>query len=231
MKNMHFQSLAARLSLWIISLSAIIFLAVLSSNYIMSRQLLENYVGQLAKKTAASTALKLESTFQNVASNVNAIASVITTANTSEHHIKQTINAFLSSSPKIFGMAVALEPNILIPSLSNFSPYYYRQDNKVIFSDLAENNYQYKKWPWYTEAKKRHAPVWSEPYMDEGGRNVLMTTYSTPIYFQGTFAGVATADIELSWLDDMVKDIKVGDRFWFYCFQRRCHHRTPEPFI
>jgi len=214
MKNSYFQSLAARLSLWIISLSALIFLAILSSNYFLSRQLLENYVGELAKKTAASTALELENTFQNVASHADSLASLVATTHFTESQINQSIKAFLNTSPDIFGMAVALEPNTLIPSLGDFSPYYYRKNNAIAFSDLATDDYQYKKWPWYNETKKQLSPIWSEPYLDEGGGNVLMTTYSTPIFINEKdkkFAGVATADIELSWLDETVKNIKVGE--------------------
>lgn len=208
----RFQSLAARLSLWIISLGTIIFITVLSTNYFLSRLLLQEYASELAKTTASSTVQKIEAVFHIIASDTDSLASVISTSEITEKQIHQTLKAFLNSNKDIFGMTVALEPNTLIISASDFSPYYYRKAGKIVYTDLANDTYQYKNRSWYSEPKKSNSPVWSEPYLDTGGGNVSMITYSTPIYSDNsTFAGIATADIELSWLDKIVKEIKIGD--------------------
>ena len=206
-------SLAAHLSLWIISLGALIFIAVLSTNYFLSRFLLEDYVSDLAKTKTSSTVRKIETTFNTVSSNADALAAVIASSDVTERQIHQTIKAFLNTNMDIFGMTVALEPQTLIGSIGDFSPYFYRKDNSIAFSDLASSNYQYKNWAWYSEPKKLNTAVWSEPYLDKGGGNVLMTTYSTPIYLADgkTFAGIATADIELEWLDEIIRELKIGE--------------------
>jgi len=213
MKNNRFQTLAARLSLWITSLGAAIFISVISSNYFLSRFLLEDYISDLAKTSTSSTAQKIETKLHAVTISANSLASAASTTDVSASQIQQVIKAFLDTNTAIYGMTVALEPHTLIESLGEFSPYYYRKGNDLVYSDLAANNYQYWTWPWYSEPKKRNAPVWSEPYLDEGGGNVLMTTYSTPVYLEDkkTFAGVATADIALRWLEAIVKDIKIGE--------------------
>ena len=208
-----FQSLASHLSLWIVSLGTLIFIAVLSTNYFLSRFLLEDYVSDLAKTKTSSTVRKIETTFNTVSSNADSLASVVSTGEVTEKQIHQTIKAFLSTNTDIFGMAVALEPHTLLDTIGDFSPYYYRKENSIAFSDLADSNYQYKNWAWYSEPKKSNTPLWSEPYLDEGGGNVLMTTYSTPIYMTDntTFAGIATADIELEWLDEITRELKIGE--------------------
>lgn len=213
MKDNQRQSLAAHLSLWIASLGTLIFLAVLSTNYFLSRFLLEDYVSDLARTKTSSTVRKIETTFNTVSSNADSLASVISTSNVTEKQVHQTINAFLNTNPDIFGITVALEPHTLFEDIGDFSPYYYRKENEIAFSDLANSSYQYKNWPWYSEPKKLNAPVWSEPYLDEGGGNILMTTYSTPIYLTNnkSFAGIATADIKLSWLDKITKELKIGE--------------------
>lgn len=209
----HTKSLASHLSLWILSLGAIIFISVLSANYFLSRFLLEDYVADLARTTTSSTVRKIESVFHTVSTNADALASVISHSDASEKQVHQTIKAFLNTNSHIFGMTVALEPQTMIESLDNFSPYYYRKDHDITFSDLADNNYRYQNWPWYSEPKKLNAPVWSEPYLDEGGGNVYMITYSTPIYLKDnkTFAGVATADIDLKLLDEIISQIRIGE--------------------
>jgi sigma-B regulation protein RsbU (phosphoserine phosphatase) len=220
--NSRRQSLATRLSLWIISLGTVIFIAVLISNYFLSRILLQNYVSDLAKTTTSSTVRKIETIFNTVSSSADSLAAVVSTTDLTAEQIQQTIKAFVNTNASIYGMTIALDPHTLIESLGEFSPYYYRNGNDIAYSDLAANNYQYWTWPWYVEPKKRNAPVWSEPYLDDGGGNVLMTTYSTPIYLaeKKTFAGVATADVALHWLDTIVKDIQIGESGYGFIVSR-----------
>lgn len=208
----NFQSLASRLSLWIIPLSAAILIAVLSANYFLSRLLIEEYVRDLAKAKASSTVGKIETIFNAASTNADSLAAVISANDYTEEQIHQTIKAFLKTDIDIFGMAVALEPHSLIETAADFSPYYYRKGDAFAYADLADSNYQYKNRAWYSDPKKLNTAVWAEPYLDEGGGNVLMTTYSTPIYLPDdkTFAGIATADIQLSWLDKLIKEIKIG---------------------
>ena len=218
----RFQSLAARLSLWIVSLGTIIFVAVLSTNYFLSRILLEEYVEDLAKTTAASTERKIGTIFNAVEISADSLASIVSASEITGKQIHQNIKAFINNNASIFGMTVALEPHSLIESIGDFSPYYYRNENNLVFSDLAKKTYNYQTWPWYTEPKKTNAPVWSEPYYDEGGGNVLMITYSTPVYREDkkTFAGIATADIQLSWLDEIINEMNIGDHGFGFILSR-----------
>jgi len=213
MKTDNFQSLASRLSRWIIPLGALILITVLSANYFLSRLLLDNYVEDLTLATASSTVRKIETIFNAVATSADSLSSIVSSPDITNKQIHQTIKAFINTNSSIFGMTVALEPHTLIGSLGDYSHYYYRNENKLAFSDLAVNNYNYQTRPWYSEAKQVNAPVWSEPYFDEGGGNVQMITYSTPIYLPDskTFAGIATADIKLRWLDEIIKEMKIGD--------------------
>ena len=50
LKNKRFHSLATRLSFGITILGTVVFVSVLSVNYFLSRNLLEEYVGELAEQ-------------------------------------------------------------------------------------------------------------------------------------------------------------------------------------
>jgi phosphoserine phosphatase RsbU/P len=75
-------------------------------------------------------------------------------------------------------------------------------------------SYDYFTWDWYQIPKELNHAVWSEPYFDEGAGNVIMSTYSVPFYRsvsgKKTFVGIVTADISLSWLEQVVSSIKIG---------------------
>jgi len=211
-KNRHFQSLAAHLSLWIVSLGALIFIAVLSTNYFLSRHLLENYVERLAKKTVMSTVQKVDTVLHSISTSADSLAAVVTIPNISKKHIKQMTRAFVKNNAEIFGMTVALEGGTIAGSADDFAPYFYKKDGDIAYADLSSDLYDYKNQHWYSDTKKVNAAIWSEPYIDDGSSNVHMVTYSTPIYFEDSkdFAGVATADIKLSWLDDIIQKSKIG---------------------
>lgn len=216
------QSLASRLSLWIVSLGILIFISVLATNYYLSRALLDDYVEKLATAATSSTVDEIESVFDRAETNANSLASVVVITGTTEDEIHKAIKALLPINTKTFGMAVALEPQSLINGLGDFAPYYYKQNEKLIHEDLATDNYDYKNRSWYAEPKRLNTALWSDPYFDEGGGNVQMITYSTPIYLQGskTFAGIATADIKLQWLNKIVDNIKVGKSGYGYIVSR-----------
>ena len=62
---------------------------------------------------------------------------------------------------------------------------------------------------WYLVPKLLGTPYWSEPYFDSGGANVVMTTYSLPLYDgEGNLYAVFTADISLEWFAEKVNAIK-----------------------
>jgi sigma-B regulation protein RsbU (phosphoserine phosphatase) len=209
MGNKNYRSLAARLSFWIGLLGAIVFISILGANYYHSHNLIDSYIEKLARSNAASTVREIESTINVAASNADALSSIIANTDINDKQVHQAIKSFLGENPDIFGMAVALEPGVSGISSGEFSPYYFRSGDALEYANLARKDYQYLNWNWYTKPKSAGQPVWSEPYIDTGGGNALMTTYSTPILIgKGKqFAGVATADVELSWLNDVVKSL------------------------
>ena len=213
METDNYQSLSSRLSRWIIPLGALILVTVLSANYFLSRHLLDYYVENLTQATASSTVRKIETIFNAVATSADSLSSIVSTSGITDKQIQQTIKAFINTNTSIYGMTVALEPHTLFEPLGDYSPYYFKEANKLTFSDLAASNYNYQTQPWYTEAKQANAAVWSEPYFDDGGGDVQMITYSTPIYLPDnkTFAGIATADIKLRWLDKIINEMEIGD--------------------
>ena len=62
---------------------------------------------------------------------------------------------------------------------------------------------------WYQIPKLLNESYWSEPYYDDGGGEMMMTTYSKPLYDEyGNLYAIITADLSLEWLTDLVEDIE-----------------------
>lgn len=68
--------------------------------------------------------------------------------------------------------------------------------------------YNYFEQEWYTTPVAQMNTTWSEPYFDAGGANVNMVTVSVPVMYQGSLAGVATADVQLDAISTFLERIK-----------------------
>ncbi|MDI6605678.1 MAG: SpoIIE family protein phosphatase, partial [Candidatus Omnitrophota bacterium] len=96
-------------------------------------------------------------------------------------------------------------------------------------------NYRYFDWDWYKIPKELNGPVWSEPYYDKGAGNIIMSTYSAPFYTdvegKRQFTGIVTADLSLSWLQEIVSSIKIGKTGYAFLISKKGRivtHPLPE---
>ena len=124
----------------------------------------------------------------------------------------------VQNNPVVVGSTVALVPGYN-PRLPLFSPYVVRTGDGFDLRSLATEQYDYSSQEWFTQPVEKGEAYWSEPYLDEGGGDILMTTYSLPVKdYQGRQAAVVTADISLDWLTEVVEDLKVypGARAFMY---------------
>lgn len=115
----------------------------------------------------------------------------------------------VEDNPVVVGSTVAVVPGYL-KDHPLFSPYVCEGPDGLDFKTLATEEYDYPSQEWFVKPLELQEGYWSEPYVDEGGGNILMTTYSLPIRDQeGEIAAILTADISLEWLTKMVGNIQV----------------------
>lgn len=120
----------------------------------------------------------------------------------------QITSRVLNLNPNIVGCAIAFEPNYYTKKGQFFAPYSYRSGDEIMTKQLGTNDYEYHFMDWYLIPKLLGKPGWSEPYYDQGGGNVPMTTYSLPLLDKkGEMYAVITADISIDWIADMIDKI------------------------
>ena len=114
-------------------------------------------------------------------------------------------------NPVVVGSTVAFVPGYN-KRHELFAPYCYRESGtgEIKLKSLATTQYDYPSQEWFTKPIELDTGYWSEPYIDEGGGEMLMTTYSLPLRdSKGNVAAVITADISLDWLNELVGNISV----------------------
>ena len=111
-------------------------------------------------------------------------------------------NSFVS------GTAIALVEDYFPQKGRLFSPYAYRNGDRIDTLQLGKESYDYPEKEWFFKPLETGEGYWSEPYYDTGGGEMLMTTYSLPVTdMQGRVAAILTADISLDWFTDLVGSI------------------------
>lgn len=124
-----------------------------------------------------------------------------------EETIYRTIEALIDENESVYGMAVAYKPFAFDPGRRLVCPYVHRCRTGLRRAGLDTGDYNYPEWDWYKTPMELDHPIWTEPYFDEGGGNVLMTTFSAPFHRNGEVIGVTTADVALDNLNEEVATI------------------------
>ncbi|MEI6054480.1 MAG: SpoIIE family protein phosphatase [Lentisphaerota bacterium] len=209
------ESLALKLSLYIITAVVIIFISVLVYNYHISKRIILESNAENIYNLEQSTLNEVDNILLPVQKVAEGLGRVMDNASLSEAEIKDLLLDAVKDNKEIYGCTVAFEPYMFDAKKKYFDPYWYRPDGRLTYSSGEENDdsYDYFKWEWYTQPKKTGRGVWSEPYYDEDGGNIWMVTYSYPFYRdineKEEFFGVVACDVSLDWLQELVSKIKI----------------------
>jgi sigma-B regulation protein RsbU (phosphoserine phosphatase) len=128
-----------------------------------------------------------------------------------EPQLDACLREMLDADPRIFGMCVAFEPYRFQPDREDYARYICRTADGVELKYLHPPAYRpYRAGDWYRTPQREGQPSWTEPYIDTGGGDVPMVTYSVPFVRDGEFTGIVTVDLSLEyfrhlkqWLDEL----------------------------
>ena len=207
-RNRSRHGLAFKLSLFILTSTAVIFLAAFGYNYVYSRD-------QILRDTRINASIRTQATISKIETILNSaekipayLAHSLTDRSLSLAMLKKQMEDLLTANPEVYGSAVAFEPYAFNGKSKYFSPYLNRQEGGFKMTFLGGETYNYLHLDWYQIPKELKQAIWSEPYFDEGAGNVTMATYSVPFYRyiqnKRVLTGIVTADVSLDWLLDMI---------------------------
>ena len=131
------------------------------------------------------------------------------------------VKSFLSRSPRVYGSAVAYAPYAFDKNQRLMCPYIHRSQKGYEKLNLKDREYGYLLQNWFQAPALSGRSLWSEPYMDKGGGNIVMTTYSVPFYRDGKLIGVVTADLSLDFLAEEMARLGVGEKGWAFVLSKR----------
>ncbi len=207
------RGLAYKMILSIFSSIAIIFFLIFLYNYHISRKIVSKNLITNAENLTSLIVERVEKVLSAVAKIPHNFSKIIESNDYSEEEIKKLLYEMVNNNPEIYGAALAFEPYYYDPAKKYYSPYFYREANTINFKYIGDEQYDYFSMDWFQIPRELKRPMWSEPYYDQGAGDIIMSTYSVPIYKnqdgQYKFIGILTADISLDWLQEFMNSIKI----------------------
>lgn len=192
---------------------SIIFIVIFIYNYNVILSIVERNIETNAENLAQNKINQVEKVLISVEQIPKNTAKLIEQIPFSEEELMKILFAMVESNPDIYGATIAFEPYKFDKSKKYFAPYVYKSFGTLKSTTLGTETYNYHNSDWYRRPKNLGRAIWSEPYYDDGGGNVMMSTFSVPIYKsingEKRIIGVITADVSLNWLDQLVSTIKV----------------------
>ena len=207
-------SLSGRLTIGVVIVSAIIFTMTCTVFIRMAANKVREEATKHAHSELSNTIHQIDAVLKAVENAVENTAWLVPYRLSSPDFMYSITERLLQNNEFICGAAVAFEPHYYTSEGLYFSPYSYRdKDGEIKSKQLGNETYDYHYMDWYQIPKLLNEPYWSEPYYDDGGGEMMMTTYSKPLYDEyGNLYAIITADLSLEWLTELVGKIQAFEK-------------------
>lgn len=202
------KSFAKRLSINILITVAILFVVALLVVAVYSHLLISQEATKGATNMLEANIAEIENFINSVEVNTQNAAWIAEEHMGDDNEMYAITHDIVEKNPYIIGSAIAFDSSYRADH-KFFSPYSYRVGDSIESKLLGTGAVASFEEEWYRVPMETGKPHWSEPYFDEGGGEVLMSTYSFPLFDKkGRIVAIVTADISLDWIDRKMKSIK-----------------------
>ncbi|MBL4936499.1 methyl-accepting chemotaxis protein [Clostridium sp. YIM B02515] len=209
-KSIRNKILLSVLPVFIVVIGVLVFLSYDRISALMNSQIKSDMQNQLATNVneIEKRLQRHEKVAQGAAKTAEAASTVL-----SKDNYADFLKSIIATNDDTLGSGIWFEPYKYNSSNKFFGPYAYKDSGKIVYTDdYSKDDYNYIKYDWYKAGTTTNGTVWSDAYLDDVTKISMITT-TVPFYDKNKqFLGVATADINLTTIQDMVKNIKVGEK-------------------
>ena len=221
MKVKKIHSIQVSLLLVIIPVMAISLIILSVLGYLTSKRIIRSSAEQEMTQSLSVASESIEKSLSNnsmvaetLARGVESVYQQVGTATDADMRTYQAmLTSFVASNEETFGGGIWFEPYAYRPEVQYYSPYCMRENGVVTYVNnyFLGDNVHYTDQDWYKNVTRTsESSVWSTPYYDDFAQ-ISMVTSSAPMYkADGTLLGVATADIDLTQMQQMIVSLPVS---------------------
>jgi len=221
-KQMVEGSFSFRMSLYILIVATSVFVLAFWAYFQQAKNSVREEAVEQAQVKLDNAILQIDNVLSSVEVAVQNLSWLIADKLDNPDYMYELTQHVLESNPYVVGSAIAFEPSYFPKRGVLFSPYSYRtMQGNIQSKQLGTEDYEYHYMDWYQIPKLLCRPYWSEPYYDDGGAEMIMTTYSFPLYdSDGVMYAMFTVDISLEWFAEKVNEIKLYPNSFNYMIGR-----------
>ena len=210
LKKIIDRSFSLRMGIYILLMASSIFVFTSWIFFNQSRKAIVVEAVEQAHVKLNSTILQIDKVLNSVEIAVENLSWLVIDKLDQPEYMYELTQQVLRNNPYVVGSSIAFEPVFYPEKGVLYAPYSYRTQEGIQSLQLGSEDYEYHYMDWYQIPKLLEKPYWSEPYYDKGGANLMMTTYSLPLYdAEGKLFAIFTADISLEWLTEKVTEVKL----------------------
>ena len=195
-------------------IAVVVFFAAVSFFSVRStRKMIVTQAEEAVRNLVKTTTGKIDRLMSDVETAVASQKWVIGEKLRDPDYMYKITRELVENSPYIVGSTVAFEPGYYKEKGHFYAPYTCQEaDGSLKCFQLGNADNDYFTQSWYADALKARKAIWSDPYFDEGGAKIMMSTYSMPIWDSATnICAIFTADLALEQLMDYVAKIRPYD--------------------
>ena len=207
------RSFSARLSLWVVSFAALVFLAAMSYIFFVSRRYVREEAILRATQVVENSVLRLNSILEDVEISADNLEWLVYRHLDEPESMMEYTRTTVQSNPVLSGCSISFEPNFFE------GHYYYSAYSGYIGGNLeteqeGDEDYQYFYLDCYLQPKLLNQPCWTEPYSDweqddaEDRQTQRMVSYCKPLTTSDGYIGSISLDVSLKWLSDNLSPVK-----------------------
>lgn len=207
------------ISLTFAFLSLLVFLvAIAFFNHRLKREL--NHNAEINRELQLTLTKQIADRIDSDLSQLSRIPMVMATVLSSrsdwrEDQLAPLMRDLLSKDDRLFGTAIAFEPQQFDAQREDFCLYACRGTKGITTKLLLPPRYDYREEAWYKSSKACQCALWTEPFLDVEGGDIPMVTHSVPIWRGNKVAGIVTVDLSMAYFDAMdqwLKKVRMGKK-------------------
>ena len=206
------RSFSARLSLWVVSFAALVFLGAMAYFFTVSRRYVREEAILRATQVVENSVLRLNNILEDVQLSADNLEWLVYRHLDEPELMKEYSRITVQGNPVLSGCSISFEPDFFK------GHYYYSAYSGYVGGALeteqeGDEDYQYFYLDWYLQPKLLNQPCWTEPYSDwdqddtEDRETQRMVSYCKPLTTSQGFIGAISLDISLKWLSDNLSSV------------------------
>ena len=207
------QSLSRKLSLMVLFIATIIFVAAIGFMFVESRKAVRQEAISRATEVLDNTVLRVNRLLDRVTIATDNFEWLPARHLATPDSILGYSARILQCNPDLNGCSISFEPDFFKSKGRYFSAYSYNNKGSIITEQEGNDQYEYFYMDWYQLPKLLNYPIWTEPFVDYNPEAVysqeVIASYCKPLKdLNGNFIGSISSDISLEWLSEMVSSVK-----------------------